>query len=103
MISLDELVLDMRDIMELSYIFHYANDKLLLNEVYTLLKAKLEKFYKECYLVDTDIINDSLFYAVSLIKAYQDDEVLKKMAVQIKKYVINVRNDSYINSDRVIK
>lgn len=103
MISLDELVLDMRDIMELSYIFYFENDEALLRDVYILLKAKLKKFYKECYLVDANILNDSLFYANSLIKAYQEDEVLKEMAIQLKKYINTIRKDSYINGDNVIK
>lgn len=104
MISLDELVLEMRNIMELSYMFQFEKEEQLLKSVYDLLKTKLEKFYRECYLASYTVLDDSLFYAVSLIKAYQDDEVLKEMAIGIKDYIGIVKKELYVgNNQGVIK
>lgn len=120
MVSLDELVLDMRDIMELSYIFHTENKVLekeeLLNfpsedqknegqfvsVVYDLLKNKLEKFYRECYLTNTNVLNESLFYAESLVGAYQDDKVLEFLAKEIVNFINDVLKDLYINDTQDI-
>lgn len=102
MISVDELVLEMRDIMELSYVFYSEKDEELLSIIYGLLKRRLQRFYRDCFLANRDILEDSLFYAVSLIKAYQDDEVLKNMAIRLKEYVVIVKNDLYINEMKTV-
>ncbi len=103
MVDLDVLVLDMRDIMELTYILFTEEEEQLLSEIYDLLRERLSKFHNDCNQSDKNNLNDSLFYAISLIKAYQDDEILKKMATEIKDHISAVSEDLYLQDNNVIK
>lgn len=95
MISVDKLVLEMRDILELSYIFNFEKDEVLSKIVYGFLKRRIQLFYRDCYLADKDVLKESLFYAKSLIKAYQGDEPLEKMATSLKEYIDITKKDLY--------
>lgn len=96
MVSLDELVLEMRDIMELAYIFEYEKEEQFLSVVHSLLKEKLQDFYRDCYLASSDVLKDSLFYVESLIKAYDGDGVLEEMSMALEEYVTIVKGDMYM-------
>ena len=97
--ELDELVLDMRDIMELAYIFLAEKEVKVSEEIYSLLRDYLNKFYRDCYASSKETLRDSLFYVNSLINAYDDEEVLKMMAQGLKSYVINIKNDNALVSN----
>lgn len=96
MITLDELVLNMRDIAELAVILQNEDDKKLVREEYLLLKKIIKKFYRRCYYADYEVLNESLFYAKTLLfNAYFDNEEVRKIIEELILYIYAVIGDLY--------
>lgn len=94
-VTLDEVVMDLVCIMELTYLFYNVTDNRLYPSIYNNLKQYIQKFYEECYLLNRNLLDDLLFYVISIIKAHNEDVVLKSLAIQLKCYVEAVKNDGY--------